>query len=328
MQEDEVDAALQEAEAAFLKASEAIAGVRQGNPATADEDIHGPQRAGDPDAWQEVSAEIGQHLADARAAMSSVNELLGLGSARQRLLRYLRRHLKEAVPGAALAGVGAIYEWPRRIRELRVEDGWPIESGAQRADLEGDAYILIADAPDADLAARWRTASEVRKLRGAAKSRLLTYLQRVHPQSADQDELSYVAKIKSWQRRMRELDEEGWDVRSNVDEPDLKPGTYRLASLDRRPPRARQAIRLRHEVLDRDDTTCQRCGAQPGQPGVRLEVHHRTWVSQGGDNDPDNLITLYSACHAGAHAVAGGTTRDELLHPGAEGDYEGTSPQP
>ena len=320
MYEDEITAAMAEAEAAFASASEAIARLRQPE-GTGHRDFDGEGRMPHPDDWQEISAQVGHHLADARTAMSAVNELLGLGSARHRLLRYLRRHLMEAVPGAALAGVGAIYEWPRRIRELRVEDGWPIESGAQRADLEGDAYILTADAPDADLAARWRTASEVRKLRGAAKTRLLTYLQRVHPQSADQDELSYVAKIKSWQRRMRELDEEGWDVRSNVDEPDLKPGTYRLASLGRRPPRARKAIRLRHEIFDRDNKTCQRCGAQPGQPGVRLEVHHTTWVSQGGDNDPDNLVTFCSACHAGAHAVAGGTTRDELLHPGAEGDY-------
>jgi hypothetical protein len=321
VQEDEVAAALREAEVAFARACEAIAGIREGVHAATGEDESGRHPAWDPDAWQEASAEVGQHLADARAAMSSVNELLGLGSARHRLLRYLRRHLGEAVPGAALAGVGAIYEWPRRIRELRVEEGWPIESGAQRPDLDPDAYILTSEQPDQDLASRWRLASQVRGFGTSAKVRLLTYLQGIHPQAANQDELSYVAKINAWQRRMRELDEEGWDIRSNVDEPNLKPGTYRLATLTQRPPRARQAIRLRHEVLDRDDTTCQRCGAQPGQPGVRLEVHHRTWVSHGGDNDPANLITLCSACHAGEHAVAGGTTRDELLHPGAEGDY-------
>ena len=128
------------------------------------------------------------------------------------------------------------------------------------------------DARDEDLAAAWRTANEIRKRPGAAKTRLLALLQALSPSSADQDQLTYVAKIKSWQRRVRELDEEGWEIRSNIDEPELAPGSYRIATLVRRPPRARQAIKLRYEILERDKFTCQDCGRKRGDPSPGHEA--------------------------------------------------------
>jgi 5-methylcytosine-specific restriction endonuclease McrA len=161
----------------------------------------------------------------------------------------------------------------------------------------------------------------MRGLPGSGKTRLLEYLTAISPEAADQEQLSYVAKITSWQRRVRELEEEGWDVRSNIDEPNLAPGTYHMASVVQGPARARQAIRLRYEVLERDQFTCRDCGAVRGTLGVRLEVHHKKMVSQGGDNDPKNLITLCDGCHAGRHAVARGVTRDELKDPSAERRY-------
>jgi hypothetical protein len=272
------------------------------------------------DEWQEASATIGRLLAEARTAVSQVNEALGLTSAQDRLLRYLQLHLHEPVPGAALSGVAAIHEWGRRIRELRVEQGWPIESGVQRPDLSYDEYVLTAQEPDAALAQRWRTAATIRKMKTSGKNRLLAYLTEISPAVADQDELSYVAQIKSWQRRLRELDEEGWEIRSNIDEPSLAPGSYRLSSLTRRPPRARQAIRLRYKVLERDGFRCGDCGTPRGR-GVRLEVHHVEWVSRGGQNDFGNLLTLCNACHAGRHAVDLNTTSDELLNSGVEALY-------
>jgi HNH endonuclease len=274
-----------------------------------------------PDEWQDVSARLGVNMHDSREAMARVNLALGLTSAQERLLQYLRRHINQAVPGEALHGVAAIHEWARRLRELRVEHGWPIESGVNRSDLGSDEYRLIADVPDADLAQRWRTAKDIRGLAGSGKARLLQYLTVISPGAADQEQLFYVARITAWQRRIRELEEEGWDVRSNIDEPSLPPGTYRLASRVQGPARARQAIRLRYEVLERDEFTCRDCGAVRGTPGVRLEVHHKQMVSQGGDNDPENLITLCDGCHAGRHAVARGVTRDELMDPSAENGY-------
>lgn len=251
--------------------------------------------------------------------MSDVNRALGLVSGRDRVRRFMVRHVGEPVSSAQLSGVAGIYEWARRVRELRVEEGWPIESGVFRADLDAQVYILTASEPDAELAARWRLASVCRRARTSAKARGLTYLKELHPLPASQDQLFYVMNIASWQRRLRELDEEGWEIRSNIDEPELRPGSYRLASLDMRPPRQRKAIKLRWEILERDVFRCQDCGASRGDPDVRLQVHHLREVSRGGSNDPVNLITLCSNCHAGRHAVAPGTTSDELLVPAAAG---------
>ncbi len=275
----------------------------------------------DADEWQDANARIGQYLSEFRSAVGEANRLLGLGGGRERLLRYLRRHVGRAVTGAQLSGVAGIYEWARRVRELRVEEGWPIDTGALRSDAdETQEYILTSDEPDAELAAQWRLAKHVRSIKNVSgKARLLAYLQARSPEPADQDQLDYVARIKSWQRRIRELDEEGWEIRSNIDEPDLRPGSYRLATLTMRPPRQRKAVKLRWQMLDRDGFTCQDCGRRRGDPNVRLQVHHIRGVRQRGSNDPDNLVTLCSDCHAGRHAVATGTTVDELLHPQAHG---------
>ena len=53
---------------------------------------------------------------------------------------------------------------------------------------------------------------------------------------------------------------------------------------------------LRQEVLRRDDWRCLSCGAMSN-----LEVHHQKLRSHSGADSEENLITLYSACHARVH---------------------------
>jgi len=53
---------------------------------------------------------------------------------------------------------------------------------------------------------------------------------------------------------------------------------------------------LRQEVLRRDGWRCQACGARSN-----LEVHHRQFRSQSGDDSEPNLITLCAQCHTAAH---------------------------
>ena len=53
----------------------------------------------------------------------------------------------------------------------------------------------------------------------------------------------------------------------------------------------------RAHALDRDNYTCQICGAK----NTRLEVHHIKYRSQGGSDDLDNLITLCKDCHHKLH---------------------------
>ena len=53
---------------------------------------------------------------------------------------------------------------------------------------------------------------------------------------------------------------------------------------------------LRQQVLRRDGWRCQSCGALSN-----LEVHHREFRSQSGDDAEQNLIALCTACHSSVH---------------------------
>jgi len=55
---------------------------------------------------------------------------------------------------------------------------------------------------------------------------------------------------------------------------------------------------LRQQVLRRDGWRCQSCGTM-----TNLEVHHRVFRSQGGDDSELNLITLCAECHAQVHSA-------------------------
>jgi len=49
-------------------------------------------------------------------------------------------------------------------------------------------------------------------------------------------------------------------------------------------------------ILRRDSWSCQSCGTV-----TNLEVHHTEFRSHSGDDSEENLITLCTACHTGAH---------------------------
>ena len=57
-------------------------------------------------------------------------------------------------------------------------------------------------------------------------------------------------------------------------------------------------IQVRREVLQRDNWHCQNCGAT-----THLEVHHRQFRSQSGEDHPENLITLCRSCHQREHML-------------------------
>src|SRR3981081_2831274 len=54
--------------------------------------------------------------------------------------------------------------------------------------------------------------------------------------------------------------------------------------------------KLRQHVLRRDGWRCQCCGTRSN-----LEVHHKEFRSQGGDDSEQNLITLCVGCHSLTH---------------------------
>ena len=55
--------------------------------------------------------------------------------------------------------------------------------------------------------------------------------------------------------------------------------------------------KLRFEILERDDFTCQYCGAHGD--GVQLEIDHIVPIFEGGGDDPNNLTTACFDCNRG-----------------------------
>jgi 5-methylcytosine-specific restriction endonuclease McrA len=54
--------------------------------------------------------------------------------------------------------------------------------------------------------------------------------------------------------------------------------------------------RPRQRIFRRDGWRCQNCGSLRN-----LEVHHKRFRSQSGDDSEFNVITLCNACHANEH---------------------------
>ena len=73
--------------------------------------------------------------------------------------------------------------------------------------------------------------------------------------------------------------------------------TVELAKVIHRTPR-QVNLKLRAEILMRDFSTCQLCGAQP-KDGAQLEIDHIVAWANGGETTADNLQALCTACNSG-----------------------------
>lgn len=75
--------------------------------------------------------------------------------------------------------------------------------------------------------------------------------------------------------------------------------------------RQKLAQSTRRAVLERDGYECQECDEPVGgkhNPHVETaNVHHKEPVSEGGTNEPDNLVTLCKGCHKEKHQSQTGT---------------------
>ncbi len=255
-------------------------------------------------------------------------------SARERILYYLNRYQFAVIAGDELAVVSGISEYARRVRELRVEYGWPIYSGKTAKEMyeeeaidgigevfgpelspevirsmDTDDYVLVGG-QDRDAAHRWNVGNDIRKLDISIRDRLLEYLRINVGQAVTGEELRYVARgAQSWPRRTRELrTEEGWPVSTrNSGRPDFPVGIYVLEDDRQSVPHDRNIPdSIRVEVLERDKFRCSCCGWNPKErvdtdPRTLLELHHIEHHANGGSNKPENLITLCNVHHDEVH---------------------------
>lgn len=67
--------------------------------------------------------------------------------ARDKLRAYFIDHIGEVLNSNALREVAGISEWPRRVRELRSEEGWNILTHNDRSDLKPGEYMLVSETP-------------------------------------------------------------------------------------------------------------------------------------------------------------------------------------
>jgi len=236
--------------------------------------------------------------------------------ARERIRLYMLNNLGLVISAAELEVVSGISEYGRRVRELRIQDGYKILTGYSNdpqvgVELKPREYILVDSEPDITAARRWHIANRIRKeTSGGSKGRILRYLLENVGQVVTNEEIAYVAKAKEFGRRVRELrTEEGFAVATQfTGRPDLKMGEYVLESAERRSEQHDRNIPfdVQKEVYERDRSTCRLDGWNRKKwsredPRI-LELHHIQEHVAGGHNIPDNLVVLCSKCHDDIHA--------------------------
>lgn len=244
-------------------------------------------------------------------------------AARTRILRYFQEYPLAIIDTEELMVVSGIKDYPRRIRELRVEKGWSIASGYSIKDMmlqdedevpeefrrtKVDQYILLNTVQDLRAAARWKQANEIRRDKKAAViTKILRFLRQNVGESITGEELRYIASNKTeWARRVRELrTEQGWPVSTKTTgRPDLSIGEYVLEADRQNPDHQHNRMipdGVRRQVLQRDNYKCQTCGwthdiYNPSDPR-HLELHHIEHHVRGGANTEENLTTLCTVCH-------------------------------
>jgi len=247
-------------------------------------------------------------------------------AARDRIQYYFKKYPRTIISGDEILVVSGIQDWPRRIRELRVQFGWSIMNGvtAKQMSAEGDFplkdvdissmkpehYILVSSIQDRDAAHRWHLANIIRRKRLSGREKILEYFRSNVGKPINGEELRYISNNASeWARRVRELRTEmGWPiVTRNTGRRDLDVGFYILQA-DRQSYEHDRRIpdNVRIKVLRRDGYKCTGCGWEdaeysPSDPR-HLELHHKVFHHRGGKNIEENLITLCTVCHDNKHS--------------------------
>jgi rubrerythrin len=289
-----------------------------------------------------ASMETGSPLRERVAALAPIIHAVrdvgsglmpGHKSGRARILAYFQLFPGAVIPGDELFVVAGIDDWARRLRELRVEYGWPIYSGAtfaqlrehdpqqlkdieslieiSTADIGVEQYVLLENRQDEHAASHWRLLKRLRNSELSVQDRILELLKANVGQPISGEQFRYVAADASeWARRVRELrTEEGWPILTKMQgRSEIAVGSYMLAEAKQAPRHDRKiSDPVRIAVLKRDDFRCRVCGwsrkdLDPDDPRKFLELHHVHEHAHGGANSEENLVTLCNVDHDAVHA--------------------------
>ena len=182
----------------------------------------------DVDEFLESRARFGQLFETANAAAALVLQQFGLTSAQLRMMQFLRNHVGEPVPAAALGGVSCIWDWPRRARELHLEKGFRIMVGEKDGIPEGH-YALGIDQHGSGRSDRWMLMNTIRRREEPPARRVLALLRAVQPEAVLTADLDYVAKGSS-AGCIENLLREGWQISSQPESSTFDARSHRLES--------------------------------------------------------------------------------------------------
>lgn len=144
-----------------------------------------------------------------------------------------------------------------------------------------------------------------------AKIKMKEYLLQHVGENVTRETLREVAGgIQDWQRSLRTLRQE-----TGLDIVPTQTGYILTSAEPIHTPQIRRPIdnRLKYAVLQRDNSTCQRCGANiHNTPNVKLVIDHKIPVELGGDTTIDNLWTLCSDCNGGKQAFFQDANADRM----------------
>lgn len=112
------------------------------------------------------------------------------------------------------------------------------------------------------------------------------------------------AGLHHWDRVLRNMrQQEGYDIVNK------RKQWYKLRSLERREVIAKRGSiskKLRFQVLERDNYTCQACGRKPSEDNIKLTMDHIIPVEWGGLTNLENLQAYCSECNEGKQAWING----------------------
>ena len=190
--------------------------------------------------------EISSHMRELGASIGTLLAGPEGSSGRARILGYLRHQVGRIVHTDELMIVAGIGDYPRRIRELRADFGWPILSGLAVRDMllesncktsidapqfslmAPEEYILVEDSRDQDAVRRWTLAPSIKASNSDPKARLKNFIMQSLGQRVTAEELRSVSGNDSaWPSLLRSLQQDGVTTRSSIfGNRELPPGIF------------------------------------------------------------------------------------------------------